>query len=1009
MGKDQTEHATPLPGTRLWIELAGGDRPPAELPRRGTLVVGSSPDRAGLVVEGEGIEPVHCTIRRLKGGGWALVDAGSEIGTRVNGRISETVRLNHGDTISIGTARLHVFDPQARAAEEEEAAGGSPGGAKAAGGARRASANGNGTRISGYRIERTLGRGGMGQVYLAVQERLDRQVALKILPPRLAADVQFVRRFEAEARAAAALNHPNVVTVYDVGEEGGKHFLSMEYMHEGCLESRLAREGRLPWPIVLDILHDAASGLVYAESRGIVHRDIKPSNLMQNEDGMTKIADLGLAVQVEEGEALDDGERILGTPHFIAPELIRGAKPDSRSDLYSLGATAYRLVTGRTPFEGDTAREILRSALHDAPRPVHELAPDVPAELGKAIERLLSKDPMDRHPSAAILLQELSRLREGADRRGGSAAAPGGSSLGKLALLGLTVAALAVGGWFVRSYLSLPDDTAAARETEEGPENDETEFEGLAFEEGADALSTDAGDDDMAARLLEAEAEVEYLKLGEEVLPDEEREARLVELAERYKGTRTAFRALAEVTATREARDEAAVRSREDEAEIREALDGARRAAAGIDPLRARSALEALHAAPVPARLAGDATFLSGRSALESEVFTRAIDETRTVLADADDLARKGDFDGLRQALEDYCNDLELPEAAEEGQPALPAEAATLEELATRAYTRLSSLDRERRTWRYEQEAADRGVVAAGFRGTDGLAAHLSGFDFEGAAGVVDAALASVHTPEARDSLGALREDLASAATSLETLGTAWGDGAWRRKSIADPRGTRIANRDAVGADARGVLVDGTSGTDHVPWSAWAGKPRALHILFNERLARPWSPAETEGIAALFRLAAVSAAADAAGVALADEGSWDAERSLDFFEHAAEWAGPGTASEALASERAAVELLAGSLVAAEEGDPAVAVARLERLLTEYPDTLFVRLLSDGDHAPPRPVEPQAVDHSARVPVEDGGSAAGSRGARGGGKAGPPTGGSSDEDPDSPEGGSGNDD
>ena len=172
-------------------------------------------------------------------------------------------------------------------------------------------------QIPGYSIQKTLGRGGMGAVFLARQDRLHRNVALKILSPRLAADTEFVSRFHREAQAAAAFNHPNVVTVYDVGEAGGVHYLAMEYMDGESLEETLTREGRLPWKTVAQMLLGAARGLVYAESRGIVHRDIKPSNLMLNSDAQVKLADLGLA-QRDDDDAGDG--RVFGTPHFMPPE-----------------------------------------------------------------------------------------------------------------------------------------------------------------------------------------------------------------------------------------------------------------------------------------------------------------------------------------------------------------------------------------------------------------------------------------------------------------------------------------------------------------------------------------------------------------------------------------------------------------------------------------------------------------------------------------------------------------
>ncbi len=236
-----------------------------------------------------------------------------------------------------------------------------------------------------------------------------------------------MRRFEAEARAAAALNHPNVVTVYDVGEHAGVHYLSMEYMDRGTLEDRVQREGALPWKAVLEILRDAAGGLAYAESRGIVHRDLKPANLMQNHAGATKIADLGLATHIEAEEQQSAEKKVFGTAHFMAPEQARGEKVDHRSDLYALGATAYRLLTAHTPYEGATSRDILRAMLREDPRPIAALKADVPAPVIALVERLMRKDPALRFGSARELLLEIERLRN-ADGAAPAASASGAAS-----------------------------------------------------------------------------------------------------------------------------------------------------------------------------------------------------------------------------------------------------------------------------------------------------------------------------------------------------------------------------------------------------------------------------------------------------------------------------------------------------------------------------------------------------------------------------------------------------
>ncbi|MEQ1894948.1 MAG: FHA domain-containing serine/threonine-protein kinase, partial [Planctomycetota bacterium] len=387
---------------RLVLELIGEGARTQELPLTGTLVLGSSQDRAGFRIEGAGVDEAHCAIGRTASGEWAVKDLGSKHGTLLNGQRISAAKLKLGDQLVLGTRRLELKSARAQAHKQN---------VQAVGAARPADVP---EKLAGYRIERLIGKGAMGSVYLAVQESLRRPVALKVLAPKLASDRDFVQRFQAEARAAAALSHANVVTVYDVGEENGAHYLSMEFMAGGSLEQKLASSGPLPWKSALGVLIDAASGLSYAESRGIVHRDIKPANLMYAGTGTVKIADLGLATTLEQ-EAIEvgaaGGRKVYGTPHFIAPEQARGAAVDHRSDLYALGATLYRLLSGQTPFEGASTREILRALQNDEPQPIGARVPDLPGDLAAIVMRLLAKDPAGRFPTAEALKRECERLR----------------------------------------------------------------------------------------------------------------------------------------------------------------------------------------------------------------------------------------------------------------------------------------------------------------------------------------------------------------------------------------------------------------------------------------------------------------------------------------------------------------------------------------------------------------------------------------------------------------------
>ena len=444
---------------RLLLEVIGDPRAPVELPRQGVMTIGTSKEKADVVIDGQGIADVHCAIGRVKTGGWALKDLGSEYGTMLNGERVQSRKLEPGDLVLVGSRRLRIVDADALAKPkpaEAKPAESKPAEPKLAKielpkpePARVAEPPNRVLQVRGYRVDRLLGRCGMGEVYLAVQESLGRPVALKVLSSKLAADADFVRRFQAEARAAAALNHPNVVTVHDVWEDGGRHFLAMEYMDHGNLEQRVQRGGKLAPKEALEVLHDASKALVYAEMRGIVHRDIKPANLMQNAAGTTKLADLGLAMHIEAEATESDNKKIYGTPHFISPEQARGEAVDHRSDLYSLGATAYRLLSGRTPFEGGSTREILRALQSESPRQLAELVRTIPPELEALVARLMEKDPRARFPTAEALRRECERLRLVAEHGPTLEAERGARSQWKVGVALLTVLGLASAAWFV--------------------------------------------------------------------------------------------------------------------------------------------------------------------------------------------------------------------------------------------------------------------------------------------------------------------------------------------------------------------------------------------------------------------------------------------------------------------------------------------------------------------------------------------------------------------------------
>ena len=323
-----------------------------------------------------------------------------------------------------------------------------------------------GRTLAGYRILEKVGAGGMGAVYRAEQLSLHREVALKVLAEKLVSDSAFVDQFVNEARAAGALNHPNVVQVYDVGEAEGRHFFSMEYIHGGSIENRIPRGTGVPWSDALSWFLDAANALVFAEKKGILHRDIKPDNFMISQDGSAKLCDLGLAKKSESDDLLSQG--IIGTPHFISPEAIRRRTDvDRRSDLYSLGCTFYKVLTGKNPYPLGSVKEILLAHLN-APVPrVSALVSDVPKELDEIVFRLMQKEPADRFQDAGELWNALDkvRLQFGMAAHGLN---PGRAK--KVAIL-VTVAALAAIGVALKIALKPPEQTTVVVE-KDAPKQD---------------------------------------------------------------------------------------------------------------------------------------------------------------------------------------------------------------------------------------------------------------------------------------------------------------------------------------------------------------------------------------------------------------------------------------------------------------------------------------------------------------------------------------------------------
>ncbi|MAB80875.1 MAG: hypothetical protein CMJ89_16130 [Planctomycetes bacterium] len=934
------------------IVLLGAEGLSSELPENGMLVVGRSEDRAGFVVAGQGIEDAHFAIGRTKGGGWAVKDLGSEYGTLLNGQRISSARIRPGDKLVAGSRRFEIRTKEvveARPPEPSPRPQDLP------------------DRIGGYRIDRLLGRGGAGKVYLALQESLNRPVALKVLAPKYAADKAFIARFQSEARAAAALSHSNVVVVHDVGEAEGQNFLSMEFMPGGSLEQRLAAAGPLPWRQVLDFLADAASGLMYAEARGICHRDIKPANLMLTGAGSVKIADLGLATSTESEsqEFGDGGKKIVGTPHFMSPEQARGERVDHRSDLYSLGATAYRLLSGHTPFEGETTRDILRALLTQEPLPLREFVEGLPRDLDAVIARLLSKSPADRFPSAEALRKEIDALRLAADR---GEAFPS-EALQKahrsrrrgvmLGATGLVVAAAAVAYPFLGGANGQGNESAlsttAPTDVLPSPEFD-----------GDDSFFTQPRtqvaeiDEEALLRLIEAEALLALNELPRDLAPGERIAALEEFLLEHPNAPKISGQARQELGTLKEGLLQTEARaSHRSRALERAKLSWARAAEwpppAGVLPLPARS-LAGLRSLPLSLEFAGDARYLAARAAFESEVLDACKEALRRELEALIALEEEGAFEALRPRLELLAGRFDFHEVRVDDPPKLQS----LRDLGTEVEARLAGLEASQARWRRDFERQRRRSVALALGPGSGFLQELEELGLTSIEARLNRAETSLSGEPAAVFLQ-LRRDHTHITLTIQALVDALDGEGWRRHAIQDPSG-RGATRKIVGLSIHGMSFERSSGEQS--WERLKAGPSWFVQLFNDRIARDYQEDEKRGILALLRWTG-TARAVARGARFLSPDSTSTLADTDYraihdgLQTARAWFDKNAASLAeeeklLGREELALELLAGSIRAGQQQSFALSVARLEQLLFDLDDTLTAVLLSDGRNTEPAP-------------------------------------------------------
>jgi len=272
-----------------------------------------------------------------------------------------------------------------------------------------------------YEIIKQIGAGGMGKVYLAKDKKLDRHVAVKILNEKFSQDESNLHRFIQEAKAASALNHPNILVIHEIDESGDTHYIVSEFV-EGETLREILQESPMKLPEVLDIAIQIANALTAAHAAHIVHRDIKPENIMIRRDGFMKILDFGLAKLIEqksigfEETTVRQNETakgmILGTVNYMSPEQARGERVDTRTDIFSLVVVIYEMVTGRTPFHAESVSETMTKLLNTEPQPLARFAPDVPEELQRIVFKMLRKNKDERYQTMKGLLADLKDLRE---------------------------------------------------------------------------------------------------------------------------------------------------------------------------------------------------------------------------------------------------------------------------------------------------------------------------------------------------------------------------------------------------------------------------------------------------------------------------------------------------------------------------------------------------------------------------------------------------------------------
>ncbi|MEK7413449.1 MAG: serine/threonine-protein kinase [Planctomycetota bacterium] len=313
-----------------------------------------------------------------------------------------------------------------------------------------------GKEVGGCKLVRRLGAGALGVVYEAEQKSVGRRIALKMLSSRAASQPEVVARFQREAKLSAAIQHPNVVAVYDCGMDRGVHYLVMEFVDGDTLAGLAEDAGKLDWKTAAGYVKQVAQALEYVHGKDIIHRDIKPANILVGKDGVAKLADLGLAKQIDTGDAagLTMQGMALGSPAYMPPEQIRNAREAGRTaDIYALGASFYQIVSGRLPFEGKNGTEVMTKVLRETATPLVQFVPDLPASVVTLIGRMMDKDPTKRPQDGSALISEIDTLDKPVSTKPRKVASAtrttkrSGSPL-VLVMVGVTIIAIAAAIWY---------------------------------------------------------------------------------------------------------------------------------------------------------------------------------------------------------------------------------------------------------------------------------------------------------------------------------------------------------------------------------------------------------------------------------------------------------------------------------------------------------------------------------------------------------------------------------